>query len=153
MLGSMQHEKITPQLWMLLARETREHLAKQFKVPKSGVTEIRDQELISDGRTMIDLEVFTREAMCEYVESDETFGRAFELVIAKAHSELHPPIGVIKAKEVEITVSVDTGTPEKIVVVEEIKEVTETPPKKKSYYIPKSQRKPKQNVQPTQESK
>lgn len=103
----MPHEKITPQHWMLLDKETRIHLAKHFNIPVSGVTEIRDQELITDGRTMADLEALSLQAMCEYVGSQETFGRAFELTIAKAHSELHPPVGEIRAQSNSAVVSVE----------------------------------------------
>lgn len=96
----MPHEKITPQQFILLPKETREHLATVFNIPKSSHTEIRDSEVITDGRTMADLEAISKEKMAEYVGSDETFGRLWELTIAKAHSELHPPVGVIKAAPV-----------------------------------------------------
>lgn len=95
----MPHEKVTPQHWMLLDKETRDYLAKKFDIKVSGVTEVVDQRVVTDGRTMIDLEALSREAMCAFVGSDETFARAFELTIAKAYSELHPPVGTIMGKE------------------------------------------------------
>lgn len=84
---------------MLLSREIRHHLATVFNIPFSGVTEIRDQEVITDGRTMNDLEAISAEKMAEYVGSTDSFARLFELTVAKAHSELNPPVGVIKASE------------------------------------------------------
>lgn len=92
----MPHEKVVPQHWMLLPRDIRQYLATVFNISLSGITEIRDSEVITDGRTINDLEALSLERMCEYVGSQETFARAFELTIAKAHSELNPPIGIIK---------------------------------------------------------
>lgn len=86
-------------MWMLLPKETRTHLAYVFSIPVSGVTEIRDQEVITDGRTVVDLEALSADRMAEYVGSTDTFARLFELTMAKAHSELHPPVGVIMASE------------------------------------------------------
>ncbi len=95
----MNHEKVVPQQWMLLSKEVRELLAKEFHIPFSGVVEIRDQELITDGRTVQDLEKLNAESMAAYVGSEESFSRLFELTIAKAKSVLNPPVGEIKAIE------------------------------------------------------
>lgn len=94
----MPHEKITPQSWILLPKEIREHLAIAFNVGRSSHTEIRDSEVITDGRTMSDLEAISKEKMTEYVGSEESFGRLWDLTIAKAHSELNPPVGVIQVR-------------------------------------------------------
>lgn len=67
-----------------------------WKIPRSGVSEVRDQTVISDGHTYEDLLAITHERMNEYIGSEETFARAWEITVAKAYSELHPPIGVIK---------------------------------------------------------
>lgn len=165
----MQHEQITPQLWMLLSRETRDHLIKEFKVPKSGMTEIRNEELLSDGRTLEDLKVINSESMANYVGSDESFGRLFELTLAKSHAELHPPVGTISRPQDEEPVvppkvenaliqeervaDVKVDLPIKpVVVIEEHeawpivdKEVVAATPKKKSYYVPVAERKAKAN--------
>lgn len=95
----MQHEKVVPQHWMLLPKDIRQHLATVFNIGMSGVTEIRDQEVITDGRTLNDLAALSAERMAEYVGSTESFARLFELTVAKAHSELHPPVGVIMSHE------------------------------------------------------
>lgn len=81
---------------MHLSRELREYLGHMWKIPRTGITEVRDQEVITDGHTYEDLLAITHERMNEYIGSEETFARAWEITVAKAFSELHPPIGVIK---------------------------------------------------------
>lgn len=93
--------RVVPQLFMLLKREEREHLSKVFNLPKTGVAEIKDQELVSDGHTMEDLGHITAERMAEYVGSNDTFARLWELTLAKVHSELNPPVGVIGTVQIE----------------------------------------------------
>lgn len=94
-------EHIVPGLWMVQTNEIREHLAKVFGVGRSGITEIRDQTLLSDGRTQEDLKVITHEAMTAYIGSDESFLRSWEITVYKARSELHPPIEIVQKKRVE----------------------------------------------------
>lgn len=161
----MQHEQITPQLWMLLSRETRDHLIKEFKVPKSGITEIRNEELLSDGRTLEDLKVINSESMANYVGSDESFGRLFELTLAKSHAELHPPVGIINEGALEQVVppkvenaliqeeraagvKVDLPVPGETlpgIDARDASHLVPEAPKKKSYYVPVAQRKAKAN--------
>lgn len=92
----MPAERILPGQFMHLSREIREYLGHMWKIPRSGVSEVRDQTVISDGHTYEDLLAITHERMNEYIGSEETFARAWEITVAKAYSELHPPIGVIK---------------------------------------------------------
>lgn len=89
-------EQIYPGMWIHLPLETRLHLVKVFKLERTGVTEIVDQRIVSDGFTVDDLKLITKEKLCEYVGSEETFGRAWELTLAKIHSELNPPVGEIR---------------------------------------------------------
>lgn len=77
---------------MLLPRDIRDRLRVVFNIPRSGITEVRDTELVSDGTTFEDLAVVTSEKMSEYVGSQESFGRLWDLSIAKAKHELNPPI-------------------------------------------------------------
>lgn len=84
---------------MTLEKEVRDHLAKVFGITTSGITEIRDQTVITDGRNADDLLAITHEKMNEYIGSEETFLRAWEISCAKAYSELHPPVGIIKSHE------------------------------------------------------
>jgi patatin-like phospholipase/acyl hydrolase len=87
---------IYPQQWLHLSKEVRLHLMKVFGIIRTGITEIRDQEVISDGFTADDLKAITLEKMCEYIGSQETFLRAWEVTLAKIHAELNPPIGEIR---------------------------------------------------------
>lgn len=102
------YDKIVSQQWMLAPREIREHLAEVFNVNKSGITEIVDQTVKTDGRTSEDLAVITGDAMAKYVGSVESFGRLWELSLAKAKYELNPPIAIVKP----IAAVLDVATPE-----------------------------------------
>lgn len=84
---------------MHISKEVRDYIALMWKIPQSGITEIRDQYVISDGHTYEDLVVITLEKMCEYIGSEESFARAWEITCAKAYSELHPPEMVLGDKE------------------------------------------------------
>lgn len=94
---TQQFERILPGQFMNLSKELRDHIAGVFHVAQSGATEVRNDEVVSDGRTFEDLAVITKEAMLEYVGSTEDFLRAWELTVRKAYSELHPSMGVIRA--------------------------------------------------------
>lgn len=87
----MSFQKIPQQLWMMLTREQRVHLAQVFDIKKTGVAEIRDSEVISDGHSSLDLEGITAEKMEAYVGSSESFSRLWELTVAKCKYELNPP--------------------------------------------------------------
>lgn len=76
-------------------KKVRNHLAEVFHIVSSGVTEIRDQYVVSDGFTMDDLKGITLEKMCVYIGSQETFMRAWEITLMKVKSELNPPVGEI----------------------------------------------------------
>lgn len=91
----MPVERILPGQFMHVSKEIRDYLSQMWKLPRSGVTEIRDQDIISDGHTIEDLLAITHERMNEYIGSEESFARAWELTVAKAYSELHPPVGNI----------------------------------------------------------
>jgi len=87
---------------MALPKETKNHLVKVFAIPKSGVTEIKDQDVVSDGYTIADLGVITLDKMCEYIGSRETFARSWEITLMKVKSDLNPPMELPKpAEEVE----------------------------------------------------
>jgi hypothetical protein len=90
--------QIFPHLWMHLPREERLVLADHFKLVRTGITEVKDQTVITDGYTTADLSVITAEAMAEFVGSsvvDTSFTRLWEITCAKAHSIVNPPVGVI----------------------------------------------------------
>lgn len=90
----MSFDKVLTQLWMALPRDERVLLAVQFDLRKTGITEVKDDQVVSDGFTQEDLQGITREKMVEYVGSDESFPRLWELTVAKARYEITPPIQI-----------------------------------------------------------
>lgn len=105
----MHTDRIVPQQWMLVSREIREHLAVIFHLGRSGITEVHNEQVVTDGRTNEDLSSITAASMAEYTgygadyfekphpedQIAPSFGRLWELSVAKAHSELNPPVGAI----------------------------------------------------------
>ena len=89
-------ERLTPSQWMQQPLEIRTYLSQMWKIPYSGVTEIRDQTVLSDGHSYDDLKRVDLETMNTYIKSEETFGRAWELTCARAYSDLHPPEKMIQ---------------------------------------------------------
>lgn len=87
-------DHIYQQHWIDLPKEIRNHLVKVFGLTANGIAEIRDQTIVSDGFTNKDLEGITTAKMAEYVGSNESFIRLWELTLAKCHYELHPPIEI-----------------------------------------------------------
>lgn len=91
-------EKIYPQMWAELPHDVRTRLTEVFGIIRTGISEVRDQTLISDGTTQEDLKAISTEKMAEYVESDPSetsYHRLWELTLAKVKYELHPPTVVI----------------------------------------------------------
>ena len=90
------YTKVYRELWMLLPKEQRQHLVVVFNISRTGVTEIRDQDIISDGHSNMDLEVISAEKMAEYTGSPATepFHRLWEITVSKSNYELNPPINI-----------------------------------------------------------
>lgn len=89
------YSNVPPQLWMQLDPKIRAELVSVFNIPRTGITEIRDQTLISDGYSIEDLKVITLEKMNEYIGSnEETVARAWEITCSKAKSAVYPPFAV-----------------------------------------------------------
>lgn len=121
-------QQIYPQQWLSLPKAIRNHLAVVFSIPRTGVTEVRDQEVVSDGYTAEDLKILSHKALCDWIGSEETFARAWEITLAKVHSELNPPIGIIKnvdgyptiinivEEKIKIEVEVDVESMKNVVV-------------------------------------
>ena len=89
-------EHVVVQQWMLLSKEMRDLIAREFDLKRTGITEICDERVVTDGFSNNDLAFLTKENMSAWVGSDETFHRAWELTIAKARSILNPPVFEIK---------------------------------------------------------
>ncbi len=98
----MQNQ-IFPQQFTALTRDVREHLIIEFGLPMtpSAPTHVMNGDLVDSGYTKEDLSKITLEKMCEYIGSQETFGRAWEITLAKVHSELNPPMGTITSGKIE----------------------------------------------------
>lgn len=95
-------EKVYQQNWIDLPRDVRARLAQVFGLERTGITEVRDQTVVSDGYTNGDLQGITLDKMNQYIGSVETFPRAWEITLMKVKYELHPPtveIGVGEVKE------------------------------------------------------
>lgn len=113
-----------PQQWLHLPKDVKEKLINVFEIVRTGASEVRDQEVISDGYTLDDLRSITNEKMNEYVGSQETFLRAWELTLAKVHSELNPPVATIQNVDGEPT-AVDIVEPDVVVVPKELEPETQ----------------------------
>ncbi len=88
-------EKIYVQVWMDLPKETKDHLIKIFSLSRTGITEIRDQTVVTDGYTNNDLATLTADKMSAYVGSpigELSFSRLWEITLSKIKFELHPPV-------------------------------------------------------------
>ena len=85
-------EHLYQQIWIDLSREVRTHLIKVFGLVRTGVAEIRDKTVISDGYTNKDLEAITLEAMAKYTETTGSFSQLWENTLAKVNLELHPEL-------------------------------------------------------------
>ncbi len=120
--------------WISLKKEIRVHLVKVFNLTATGIAEIRDQSVISDGYSNSDLDKITAAKMAEYVGSNESFPRLWELTLAKVHYELHPPLDfskpqptptaptlLVKDKDGNELLKVPAGSTLEVKAVEEVK--------------------------------
>ena len=134
------YNNIPSQLWMLLDKPIRTHHAAVFEIPMTGVREIIDDRVISDGYSNKDLESVTIEKMTAYIGSEETFPRAWEMTCEKAKNEVYPVVAeevfsmADEPKEAPITIMAETEA-EAIEIAKEIintKEKTNDSTEKKS---------------------
>lgn len=89
-------DKVYTQHWINLEKPVREHLRKVFSVARSGVTEVRDQTLISDGTNNDDLNAaFTKATMEAYVGVTESFPHLWDLSVSKATMEVFGPKPIV----------------------------------------------------------
>ena len=86
------YNSVPPQLWMQLDKKVRHHLVEIFKIPRTGITEIYNEEIRADGYSIDDLKAISLDKMIAYIGSEETFPRAWEMSCAKANSELNPEV-------------------------------------------------------------
>ena len=108
-------QQIYSQVCIALPKDVRDHLVEVFCLTRTDVTEIIDQTVKSDGYSNDDLKRISLENMCQYIGSEETFMRAWELTLAKVHSELHPPVGTIGGK-IGLPVEQTIDSPSEVVI-------------------------------------
>ena len=82
-------------------------MCQMWKIEQSAASEVVDNVQVSDGHTFQDLFVITKELLCDYIGSEESFLRAWEIAVSKAIGELHPPEVMIGKAAVEDTEPTD----------------------------------------------
>lgn len=117
-------EQIYQHQFMALPRDVRDRLRLIFNIPRTGIIEVVDKTVITDGTTNENMKVVTHEKLKEYIGSDEeSYAKAWEIAVSKAEGELIEPI-VIPEPETPV---IATQEP-----TEEIKPITKTDGRKKS---------------------
>lgn len=96
------NERIYTKNWLDVPKDIREHLKKVFNIQRSGITEVRDNMIVSDGTTDDDLSVINKESMERYVGSSGEFYHLWKTTISKAKYELYPP-QILKSLDEEDT--------------------------------------------------
>ena len=86
-------DRIYVHYWMSLDKPVREYLAKVFNINRTGIVEIRDETVLTDGYNNDDLSVVTKETLALYTGDslDNSFSQLWELTVLRAQSELNPP--------------------------------------------------------------
>lgn len=64
-------DRVYLQHWMSLPRDARLKLAEELGIPRNGITEVRDEIVLTDGHTNDDLGVITKELLQSYTGGDE----------------------------------------------------------------------------------
>ena len=91
----MHFTQVYAQNWMILPRDLRRHLALVFKIVPTGITEVKDNVVISDGFTNDNLKLIDAVKMAEYLKVPldmYDFAKLWELTLGHANHELHPVV-------------------------------------------------------------
>ena len=91
-------ERIYPNVWLESPRIVREQLAKDLHIPKTGMAEVIDQTVVSDGYSIDDLGVINVPLLVEYVGRKESFKELWLAAVRKA-SEI---VGIEVVEEVPV---------------------------------------------------
>ncbi len=82
-----------PSEWLRLPMTTRARLAEIFGIPRSKGTIVEDNEVVSDGYTIEDLQNITVQKMKVYLDSDlDEFVPLLDQVIARIDDETEPEV-------------------------------------------------------------
>lgn len=86
-------DKLYPQVWMSLPTEAKQVLIKYFGIKRTGMVEVFNSEVKSDGYTQQDLSVISVESMSSFIGAEEklSFHSAWELTLKKIEFILNPP--------------------------------------------------------------
>ena len=87
-----QITRVYQQHWIELPADVRAHLSKKLGIVRTGISEIHDQQVVSDGFTNEDLKGITIPKLEEYVGSTGEFTKLWAIAVSKANYELHPPM-------------------------------------------------------------
>ena len=88
-------------MWMTLPAEIKKVLIEEFNIKKTGVTEIFNNEVRSDGYTLDDLKVINIESMMKYVDTNTfyAFPYLWEMVLRKVDFILNPAEPAVTEEE------------------------------------------------------
>lgn len=100
-------ERVYPQMWISLDKKIRLHLIKVFGIPVSGVNEVMNNTVVSDGVTVDDLKAISKEKMVEYVHQDGEYSKLFELCLLQVNKDLTP---VDVSQETVINQALENGS-------------------------------------------
>lgn len=141
-------EKLFQQQWIALPKDVRTQLISVFGLQRTGVSEVRDQTVISDGFTNADLEVVSKEKMAEYtgLPLETSFMQLLEQTLAKVHLQLHPILEVPEEIKEALTIKTERIT---VMSGQDVKLGTSTPNQPLEVEKPKRGR--KSNATKTQE--
>jgi hypothetical protein len=90
-------ERITTSQWMQLPKEIKDLLIKQFNLKRSGFTDVRDMQVVSDGFTNDDLSALTIERLKDY--TGLKVGSYYEILSAAIVKLQQPLVEVNKTNE------------------------------------------------------
>ena len=108
-------------VWVSLPTEVRNKFRSLFGINKSGITEVDDNRIVSDGTTHTDLSVLTIPKLQEYTgDKSDDFYKLFYKAVEKINNELNPvtvlddnPITVIIEPTSEVKETKKRGRPAK----------------------------------------
>lgn len=81
-------ERVYVPQWMSLTKDVREKMAEIFKIPRSGITEIRDETVLTDGRTQDDLLAITQEKLEKFCKQQGQFADLFKIAVKKVQFQI-----------------------------------------------------------------
>jgi hypothetical protein len=80
---------ISQSYWLGLPKETRQKLANLFNIPRSTFTHVEGNVVVSDGYTLRDLALISKESLQEYTgETHDDFYKLLEATIEKLTAPL-----------------------------------------------------------------